>query len=32
MIKDGKSTVLLRNYQPAEYLVELLAAGLPVEV
>jgi hypothetical protein len=32
MIKDGVSTVLIRNYKPAEYLVSLLEAELPVGV
>jgi len=32
MIKDGKSTVLIRNYKPAEYMVSLLEAKMPVEV
>lgn len=30
MVKDGKVTVLHRNYKPAEYMIELLEADLPV--
>jgi aminopeptidase len=30
MIKDGKTTVLIRNYQPAEFMIERLESDLPV--
>ena len=32
MIRDGKTEVLIENYKPAKYMVDLLEADLPVEV